>query len=85
MPPSVARSDIDLPHDRICVGRHMANNSIFINIATILWAANIAAPKDGGGEPIVPDTLETVNAGLVVLALIHQLVPPWEMTPFSYF
>jgi len=54
----------------------MANNSVFINIATILWAANIGAPKDKGGKPIVPNTLEAVNVGLVVLALIHHLVPP---------
>jgi len=54
----------------------MANNAIFINIAMILWAANIAALKDGGGKPIIPDTLEAVNTGVVVLALIHNLVPP---------
>ena len=47
----------------------MANNSVFINIATILWAANVAALKDDTGKPIVPDTLETVHAGVVMLAL----------------
>ena len=47
----------------------MANNSVFINIATILWAANVVALKDEAGKPIVPDLLETVNAGLVMLAL----------------
>jgi len=59
---------------RICVGRYMANNSIFINIATILWAANIAALKDEAGKPIVPNTLETVNAGLVVRPLSFDCV-----------
>jgi len=54
----------------------MANNSVFINIATILWAANVTAPKDEAGKPIVPDTLETVNAGLVMLAFIYHPVPP---------
>ena len=57
------------PTHRICVGRHMANNAIFINVATILWAANITALKDEAGKPIIPNTLETVNAGVVVLAL----------------
>ena len=52
---------------RICVGRCMANNWIFINVATVLWAANIVALKDEAGKPIIPNTLETVNAGVVVL------------------
>ena len=47
----------------------MAKNSVFINIATILWAVNVAALKDEAGKLIVPDTLDTVEAGLVVLAL----------------
>jgi len=53
----------------------MANNSVFINIATILWAANVAAIKDEAGKPVVPDTMGTVNAGLVVLVFIHYPVP----------
>ena len=44
----------------------MANNSAFINIVTILWSVNVAALKDEAGRPIVPDTLETVNAGIIV-------------------
>ena len=51
---------------RMCPGRHMANNELFINIATILWAADISAVKDEAGIPIIPNTLETVNNGLVV-------------------
>ena len=50
-------------HYRICLGRQMANTSLFINIASILWAANISAIKDEAGAPIIPDTLETVNSG----------------------
>ena len=44
----------------------MANNSLFINIASILWAVNIAPVQDESGRSIVPDTLEVVNAGIVV-------------------
>ena len=44
----------------------MANNSAFINVATILWAANVAALKDEAGKSIVSNTLEVVNTGLVV-------------------
>ena len=50
----------------MCPGRHLVNNELFINIATILWAADISAVKDEVGKPIVPDTLEHVNDGLVV-------------------
>ena len=52
-----------LPNSRICVGRHMANNSLFIDIATLLWAASISAVKDEAGNPIVPDTLDSENGG----------------------
>ncbi|KAF9074345.1 cytochrome P450 [Rhodocollybia butyracea] len=31
---------------RICVGRHVADNSLFINIATVLWALNIVPSTD---------------------------------------
>jgi len=48
----------------------MANNSVFFNIATILWAVNIAAVKDEAGKPIVPNTLEAVIAGIVMSASI---------------
>ena len=44
----------------------MANATLFIEIASVLWAANISAVKDEAGVPITPDTLETVNAGAAV-------------------
>lgn len=44
----------------------MANTTLFIQITSILWAANISAVKDESGVPIIPDTLETVNVGTVV-------------------
>ncbi|KAF9058825.1 cytochrome P450 [Rhodocollybia butyracea] len=31
---------------RVCVGRHVADNSLFISIATILWALNIVPSAD---------------------------------------
>ena len=52
-------------YHRICVGRHIANSSLFIDIASILWAVNIDPVKDEAGKPIIPDTLETSNAGVV--------------------
>ena len=50
---------------RICPGRHMANNALFINIAMILWAADISAVQDEAGKPIIPNTLETIEGGTV--------------------
>ena len=52
----------------------MANNSVFLNIATILWAVNIAALKDEAGKPIVPNTLEGVQAGIVMSASIQLTI-----------
>jgi hypothetical protein len=50
----------------------MANNSLFLNIATVLWAANISARKDEGGNPILPDTLEAIP-GLAML--VSSIIP----------
>jgi len=44
----------------------MANISLFIDIASILWAANISPVQDEAGKPIIPDTLETGNAAAFV-------------------
>ena len=63
----------------------MANNSVFITATTILLVANVAALKDKAGRPIIPNTLETVNAGIVVLAFIYHLILHQEMTPFFWF
>ncbi|KAK7445453.1 hypothetical protein VKT23_014872 [Stygiomarasmius scandens] len=42
---------------RICVGRHVADNSLFINIATILWAMNIEAKGKMETEEVIEDGL----------------------------
>ncbi|THU79343.1 cytochrome P450 [Dendrothele bispora CBS 962.96] len=39
---------------RSCVGRHVANNTLFVDIATILWAMKIEPAKDAYGKSIVP-------------------------------
>ncbi|TDL15489.1 cytochrome P450 [Rickenella mellea] len=51
---------------RICVGRHVANNSVFIDVAALLWATKIEPIKDAQGQPIMPDTVSTINDGLVL-------------------
>jgi len=60
----------DLPHfafghgRRVCPGNHIAERSIFINVATCLWAFDWAAPIDSTtGKPRHIDT--TVRGGFV--------------------
>jgi cytochrome P450 len=52
---------------RICVGRHMADNALFINIAVLLWAAKIGRKKDASGSFVPLDLDGWVDVGLVVL------------------
>ncbi|KAL0068085.1 hypothetical protein AAF712_004745 [Marasmius tenuissimus] len=51
---------------RICVGRAVAQNSLLIQTACILWATNVSFPKDDSGNPIIPDPSACIDTGLVV-------------------
>ncbi|KAJ8507836.1 hypothetical protein ONZ45_g9819 [Pleurotus djamor] len=51
---------------RICVGRHVSNNSMFIEIACLLWACNIRPGKDENGNVVMPDPHDSIDEGLVV-------------------
>jgi cytochrome P450 len=51
---------------RLCVGRHVANNSLFIDIAVLLWACNIQRKKDSSGRLLPLDVDGFVEDGLVV-------------------
>ncbi|KAJ3711064.1 cytochrome P450 [Lentinula raphanica] len=50
---------------RVCVGRHVANNSMFINIACLLWAFSITAELDSEGNPKLPDPSRSIE-GLTI-------------------
>ncbi|KAJ3775934.1 cytochrome P450 [Lentinula raphanica] len=50
---------------RICVGRHVANNSLFIHIAYMLWAFNIAPETDSDGKTRLPDSVRYIE-GLTI-------------------
>ncbi|KAF8258627.1 cytochrome P450 [Lactarius quietus] len=54
---------------RACVGKHLANDSLFITIATVLWAANLERVRDQTGKEITPDTETFVDTGMVVRPL----------------
>jgi len=47
---------------RICVGRHVANNSMYIGIANLLWGSWI---ENVPGAPM-PDKVKVVDEGLAL-------------------
>jgi cytochrome P450 len=52
---------------RICLGQHMANNTLFINIAVLLWATRMERKKDASGRFLPLDIDGWVDLGLAVL------------------
>ncbi|KAF9017401.1 cytochrome P450 [Hymenopellis radicata] len=59
---------------RIRVGRHVANNSLFIDIACILWALNVDVPKDASGKRLFPDSEKYFSEGLVLRPLPFKCI-----------
>jgi cytochrome P450 len=54
---------------RKCPGRYVANNSLFIDIAIMLWATKIERKKDASGQLVPLDVDGSVDHGLVVSAV----------------
>ncbi len=40
---------------RICPGRYLAMNSMFIAVASILWTFNLEKARDKDGNEVLPD------------------------------
>ncbi|KAN0125466.1 Cytochrome P450 [Lactarius tabidus] len=57
---------------RLCVGRHVANNSLFIDIAILLWALKIERKKDAAGKLLPLDVDGFVEDGLVVRPIPYE-------------
>lgn len=51
--------------------RQIANNSLFIEMATTLWALDLQAPRDAQGQPVVPDLDVTVNTANVMFVILY--------------
>jgi cytochrome P450 len=51
---------------RVCVGKQLANNSLFIAIATILWAASLERVRNDSGEEVPLDTDGFIDIGMVL-------------------
>jgi len=62
----------------------MANNALFINIATVLWAVNIFAPMDETGKPFVPNTTDAkIGISMCVLSIFAHYVTNRWMVPLA--
>jgi len=51
---------------RLCPGRYVANNSLFIDIAIMLWAMKIERKKDASGQLLPLDVDGFVDHGIVM-------------------
>jgi len=53
---------------RECVGKHVANDMLFISMATVLWATRLERARDESGkEPEVPLDVDTpIDTGMVL-------------------
>jgi cytochrome P450 len=51
---------------RICVGKDMANESLFIATARMLWAAKLERAKDENGKEVPLDIETLVDAGVAL-------------------
>ena len=59
---------------RVCVGKHVANNSLFIDFAMMLWACTIEPGKDEKGNVIPIDVDGCVEDGLVVWVFLRSTI-----------
>jgi len=57
---------------RACVGKHVGNESLFISMATVLWAVRLECPRDEIGKE-VPLDKTPVDTGMVLYANISIL------------
>jgi cytochrome P450 len=64
---------------RGCPGRHVSDNSLFINIAVMLWASKIERKKDASGQLIPLDVDGFVDQGLAMLVGLSRTLE-WMLT-----
>jgi cytochrome P450 len=55
---------------RICVGSHLAKDTLFISTARILWAARLQGARDENGNEVPLDTDSFVDTGLVTSVIM---------------
>ena len=64
---------------RVCPGKHVANNSLFIDFAMMLWACTIEPGKDENGKIIPIDVDGCIEDGLLMWDFISALLSCLEL------
>ncbi|KAJ7721504.1 cytochrome P450, partial [Mycena metata] len=64
---------------RICQGRHLADDTLFIDIATILWSFQIDPAISDSGQPCLPDAYAHPKTGIT----LHPLPFKCSISPRS--
>jgi len=59
---------------RICVGKELALDSLFINIARVLWAATLERTRNANGKQVPLDTDTLVDGGLIARPAAYDCV-----------
>jgi cytochrome P450 len=55
---------------RVCVGKHLANDSLFIHTARTLWATSIKCARDENGKELPPNTCPFEVQGFIRCVLL---------------
>ena len=67
---------------RACVGKHLANEALFVDIATVLWATNFERVLDQDGKEVPIDTETFVDTGIILYA--RHLLPIVQAAPLTW-
>jgi len=59
---------------RICVGKDLANESLFINTVRILWAAKLERGRDEKGKEVPLDVESVVDAGIFIRPVPYDCI-----------
>ncbi|KAI0293116.1 cytochrome P450 [Russula brevipes] len=68
---------------RTCVGKHAANDSLFIHMATVLWATRLERARDENGKEMPLDTETPFDTGVVFRPLSYdcKITPRFPEAP----
>jgi cytochrome P450 len=69
---------------RVCVGKHLANESLFIQTARILWAASLKCARDENGKERLPDTSTLVDVVGLIRWVFFASISIWDLNDFLY-
>jgi cytochrome P450 len=64
-----------------CIGKHVANDSLFINMAMVLWDLRVEGPRDESGKKLSLDTESSVDARMVLYVV--SILSAWMVLRIS--